>query len=110
MPDVELNKANESHSRTDIHAEGFGFHHDFVFFEQPGAGHWWDVSPEPGADCVDWAPMFDFFARHRLPADGEVREVDFSTANPGVSARCHWAEIGAQVGLLPPEIWKLSEW
>src|SRR5262245_52551196 len=31
MPDVELNKANESHSRTDIHAEGFGFNHDFVF-------------------------------------------------------------------------------
>jgi hypothetical protein len=31
MPDVELNKANEAHSRTDIHAEGFGFNHDFVF-------------------------------------------------------------------------------
>jgi len=31
MPDVELNKANEAHSRTDIHAENFGFNHDFVF-------------------------------------------------------------------------------
>jgi poly(3-hydroxybutyrate) depolymerase len=25
------------------------FHHDYVYFEQPGAGHWWDVSDEPGA-------------------------------------------------------------
>jgi hypothetical protein len=73
------------------------FHHDFVFFEQPGAGHWWDVSDEPGADCVDWAPMFDFFAHHSLPDDASIREVQFATADPGVSARCHWAGIEAQV-------------
>jgi dienelactone hydrolase len=72
------------------------FHHDFVFFEQPGAGHWWDVSTEPGADCVDWAPMFDFFARHALPDDESVRQVEFATADPGVSAWCHWAGIEAQ--------------
>jgi poly(3-hydroxybutyrate) depolymerase len=72
------------------------FHHDFVFFEQPGAGHWWDVSDEPGADCVDWAPMFDFFAHHALSDDESVRQVAFVTADPGVSARCHWAGIEAQ--------------
>ncbi|HLV80077.1 MAG TPA: prolyl oligopeptidase family serine peptidase, partial [Chthonomonadaceae bacterium] len=76
------------------------FHHDFVYFEQPGVGHWWDISPEPGADCVDWAPMFDFFARHDLPADDAVREVDFSTADPGISAWSRWACIGAQTHAL----------
>jgi dienelactone hydrolase len=72
------------------------FHHDFVYFEQPGAGHWWDASDEPGADCVDWAPMFDFFAHHALPDDESVRQVEFATADPGISARCHWAGIEAQ--------------
>jgi dienelactone hydrolase len=79
-----------------------GFHHDFVYFEQPGAGHWWDVSDEPGADCVDWAPLFDFFARRRLPADEDVRQVEFVTADPGVSATCHWAAILQQQHPLQP--------
>jgi hypothetical protein len=76
------------------------FHHDFVYFEQPGVGHWWDISPEPGADCVDWAPMFDFFARHDLPVDDAMREVDFTTANPGISAWSRWACIAAQTHAL----------
>ena len=73
------------------------WHKDFRYHEQPGAGHWWDSSDEPGTDCVDWAPMFDMFARHTLPADTEVRQVDFITASPGVSASCNWARIEAQV-------------
>jgi pimeloyl-ACP methyl ester carboxylesterase len=73
------------------------FHKDFVYHEEKDAGHWWDKSDEPGTDCVDWAPMFDFFARRALPAAEEVREVEFVTANPGISARCHWATIEAQV-------------
>jgi poly(3-hydroxybutyrate) depolymerase len=73
------------------------FHHDYVYFEQPGAGHWWDVSDEPGADCVDWAPMYDFFAHHALPTEQSVRQVDFATANPGISAQDHWARIEAQI-------------
>jgi poly(3-hydroxybutyrate) depolymerase len=78
------------------------FHHDFVLFEQPKAGHWWDASDEPGVDCVDWAPMFDFFARHALPSDDAVRDVDFTTMNPAISSRCHWAEILAQAHSLQP--------
>ncbi len=73
------------------------FHRDFQYHEQPGAGHWWDASDEPGADCVDWAPMFDFFARHVIPTDASLREINFATVNPGVSATCHWLEIGQQV-------------
>lgn len=78
------------------------FHRDFAYYEQPGAGHWWDASDEPGTDCVDWAPMFDFFARRVVPPPEAVRQVDFTTANPGVSARSHWASIEAQQKALRP--------
>jgi dienelactone hydrolase len=75
------------------------FHHDFLYHEQPGAGHWWGGGDE---GCVDWPPMFDFFARRRLPTNESVREVDFTTASPGVSSRCFWAGIEAQVHQLKP--------
>lgn len=68
----------------------------FVYHEQPGAGHWWDLSDEPGADCVDWPPLFDFLARHVRPERTRVREVHFLTSNPGVSSRCDWLAIDAQ--------------
>jgi dienelactone hydrolase len=68
-----------------------GFHRDDLVHEQPGAGHWWDLDEEePGVDCVDWAPMFDFFIRHRRPSLDEVRRVRFSVADPAVSAWNAW--------------------
>ena len=78
------------------------FHRDVDFHEQPGAGHWWDASPEAGTDCVDWAPMFDFFAHHVIPADDAVRRVRFVTVNPAVSHRSHWVNILAQERQLLP--------
>ena len=80
------------------------FHHDFQYHEQPGAGHWWDVSDEPGSDCVDWAPLFDFFARHAMRTDESARQINFTTMNPGVSAACHWLEIQQQVHALKPSV------
>jgi hypothetical protein len=41
--------------------------------------------------------MFDFFAHHIVPRDESVREVDFTTASPGVSARSHWLCIEDQI-------------
>jgi dienelactone hydrolase len=79
-----------------------GFHRDFDFFEQPGAGHWWDASDEPGTDCVDWAPMFDFFSHRVIPADEEVRRIRFVTVNPAVSCRDHWVTVLAQERQLEP--------
>ena len=79
-----------------------GFHHDFIYYEQPGAGHWWDVSDEPGADCVDWLPLFDFFARHAIPTDESVRRVQFTTVNPAVSSRSHWVMLLGQEHALEP--------
>ncbi len=72
------------------------FHPDFAYHEQPDAGHWWDASDEPGTSCVDWPPMFDMFARRRLPFDDEVRRVEFATVNPEISATSHWATIWQQ--------------
>lgn len=79
------------------------FHRDLNWHEQPGAGHWWENNDEPGAECVDWPGVFSMFARRRIPASSEVRELDFSTSSPGVSASNHWVTIEQQETL-----WSLS--
>ena len=66
------------------------FHHDWLYHEQPGAGHWW------GNQCVDWPPIFDLFARHRIPGDDEVYDLNFTTMNPGESSSSHWLAIEEQ--------------
>lgn len=73
-------------------------HHDWVYHEEPGQGHWWgtDVKDASGAPCMDWPHMYDLFARHALPSSRALRTVEFATANPGVSGRCHWLGIEAQ--------------
>jgi len=67
------------------------FHPDFVYREKRGAGHWW------GNPCMDWPPIFEFFAGHELPERSAVRHIDFRTANPRVSADCHWLTIESQI-------------
>ncbi len=78
------------------------FHHDLEYHEEAGVGHWWGKANVSGAACVDWPPIFDFFGRHRVPSDEAVREVEFITASPGVSARSHWAAIEAQERIMKP--------
>ena len=78
-----------SQART-MRAELAAFHPDFTYREQPGAGHWW------GNACVDWPPLFEFLGRHERPERAAVRRVDFRTANPRVSADCHWLRVEAQ--------------
>jgi len=73
------------------------FHRDFIYHEQPGVGHWWNVFDDQGTDCVDWQPMFDFFARHARPGKQRLRRVEFTTANPGISSSCYWLSIEAQI-------------
>lgn len=87
-------------------AETLGtFHRDWRVHEEAGAGHWWDSGQwrdHAGAACVDFPPIFDFFAARRLPHASEVRRVDFVTSNPVVSGECHWAGILAQEQRLRP--------
>ena len=67
-----------------------GFHADWAYHERIGAGHWW------GNLCVDWPQMFEFFSERSRPREEDVKEIDFVTASPSVSPRCHWAVIEQQ--------------
>jgi pimeloyl-ACP methyl ester carboxylesterase len=72
------------------------FHRDFDWHEEPGGGHWYDNTSEPGADCVDFGPMMEFFDRHRRRLSKEVRRVEFHTTSPSVSAKSHWVTVVQQ--------------
>lgn len=73
------------------------FHKDFTFHFEPGAGHWWDNSDESGADCVDWLPMFDFFAHHSVAKNEQIKSIDFTTANLSITSKNYWIEIINQI-------------
>lgn len=73
------------------------FHKDFVYHFEPDANHWWDNSDEPGADCVDWMPMFDFFAHHAVAQTNQIKEINFTTSNPAVASKNYWIEIINQI-------------
>ena len=73
------------------------FHKDFTFHFEPGAGHWWDNSDESGADCVDWLPMFDFFAHHSVAKKEQIKSIDFTTANLSITSKNYWIEIINQI-------------
>lgn len=64
-----------------------GFHADYSYYEYPGGEHWY------GDQSVDWAPLFQFFKWHTIPADSSIHVVDFTTANPAISSAYHWAHI-----------------
>lgn len=52
--------------------------------EEPGAGHWWDNDPGPGAACLDWPAIFETFAQ-RPPLDasvGDEAELVLTEAGP----------------------------
>lgn len=73
-----------------------------IYHEQKGAGHWW------GSQCVDWPPMFEMFEKARLPDDSEVHEIEFVTADPAVSGKCHWLTIEQQTQALKTSNAKLQ--
>ncbi|MBN9381151.1 MAG: prolyl oligopeptidase family serine peptidase [Chitinophagaceae bacterium] len=66
------------------------FHSDVSYHEVPGAEHWF------GNQSVDWRPLFDFFQWHQLAPNIAVNDIDFITANPGISATYRWATIEQQ--------------
>jgi dienelactone hydrolase len=83
--------------------------HPAVFWhEEKGAGHWWDVDSAPGADCVDWKPMFELFESSRIPLASTVNTINFTTPTPSVSATCYWARIDQQVQALAPSKIRLN--
>ncbi|HLO97272.1 MAG TPA: prolyl oligopeptidase family serine peptidase, partial [Fimbriimonas sp.] len=72
--------------------------HPMLFWhEEKGQGHWFDTDPEPGANCQDFAPIYDLFARTRLPLNTEVRDVHFRTPNLAMANSSYWVTITSQV-------------
>lgn len=67
------------------------FHTDFCYYEYPGGEHWF------GDESVDWPPIFEFFSRHSIPAEKDVKDIDFQTASPAISAKDYWIELEQQV-------------
>jgi predicted esterase len=67
------------------------FHPDVSYYEYPGGSHWYSD------ESVDWKPIFDLFKWHTIPVDTAVRNIDFTTASPGISASNHWAAIYQQI-------------
>jgi len=79
--------------------------------EEPGAGHWWgNAYDDGGTACLDWPFMFDMFARRRLPPIDAVRHVQFTTANPAISSRCHWLTIYGQQRMLAMSSVDIEHW
>ncbi len=82
-----------------------GFHNDFVYYEYPEGTHWY------GDHSVDWPPIFDFFKQRAIPEDDEIKNLQFLTASPGISASSHHISITQQVK--PLEIssfnWSINE-
>ncbi|RED19054.1 prolyl oligopeptidase family protein [Flavobacterium cutihirudinis] len=67
------------------------FHPNFCYYEYPGGEHWY------GDHSVDWFPIFEFFKRQTIPANKNVKEIDFHTATPAVSATDYWVKLQQQI-------------
>ena len=66
------------------------FHPNFSYFEYPGGSHWY------GDHSMDWPPLFDFLKQNTIPKTKDVKQIEFITASPGVSAKNHWLQINQQ--------------
>lgn len=68
--------------------------------EEPGAGHWWDGDPAPGARCVDFPPLFDLIRADRRT----LLELDFTFESPApwVSPSRSYASVDAVLDPFQP--------
>ncbi|MDN5216837.1 prolyl oligopeptidase family serine peptidase [Fulvivirgaceae bacterium BMA12] len=63
------------------------FHPNFVYQEEPEAGHWFGIDKEP---------IFSYFKRHDIPEDRHVKSFEFRTASPGVSSTSRFVTLYQQ--------------
>lgn len=66
------------------------FHPDFTYYEYPGGKHWY------GNHSVDWDPIFNLFKARTIPEIKDIKNLEFSTGSPGVSASSHFITIHQQ--------------
>jgi poly(3-hydroxybutyrate) depolymerase len=73
--------------------ELMGIVSELYMHEEPGARHWWDGDPRPGARCVDFPPLFDLMRRSRR--DPMDLDFDFVSPAPWVSPRHRYVTVEA---------------
>lgn len=66
------------------------FHPDFCYYEYPGGSHWYSN------ESVDWKPIFDYFRWHSVPSADLVKQLEFHTASPAISAKDYWVTVNQQ--------------
>ena len=66
---------------------------DLGYHEQPGAGHWWDGEASPGADCVDWPPLFELMQNRTV--DPWTLEFDFVSPSPAYNPTRSYATVAS---------------
>jgi len=73
---------------------------DLYYHEEPGAGHWWDNSPDvPGTDCVDWPPMMAIMKASRR----ELMPLSFHVTQPGPWVNPTYSYVTVRSALSPME-------
>ncbi len=68
---------------------------DVQYHEEPGAGHWFDKNPEPGADSVDWKPMMELFRTAKSPEI--IKKFDLTLGDLRVQSGNDFASVTGQV-------------
>jgi pimeloyl-ACP methyl ester carboxylesterase len=66
------------------------FHNDFTYYEYPDGTHWY------GNHSLDWYKIFNFFKERSLRNPNEIKNLEFYTGSPGVSATSNFITIHQQ--------------
>jgi len=66
------------------------FHNDFTYYEYPDGTHWY------GNHSLDWYRIFDFFKERKLRNPNNIKNLEFYTGSPGVSATSNFITIHQQ--------------
>lgn len=66
------------------------FHNDFTYYEYPDGEHWY------GDHSVDWLPLFDFLQQRTKKPIEVIKNLEFYTGSPGVSATSNHITIYQQ--------------
>ncbi len=66
------------------------FHNDFTYYEYPDGTHWY------GNHSLDWYKIFNFFKERTLKNPNDIKNLEFYTGSPGVSATSNFITIHQQ--------------
>lgn len=74
-----------------------GISPEVKLYEEPGAGHWWDKDPAPGADSVDYAPMMNWLRSKSSRIGQPATSWQVSCVNPSLLPGHNSIQIDQQI-------------